>query len=352
MIRIGVLCPSEIAFRRFLPALCKNKNFEYVGVAIANKVEWCGAQHAKNFEDEVFNKIQTNEKLKAENFQKNYGGKLFLGYEEMLYSKEIDAVYIPLPPALHYQWAKMALENHIHVLVEKPATTSLEETKKLINLAKDKNLALHENYMFMFHSQIREIDQVIKHGNIGDIRLFRIDFGFPERAPNDFRYNKALGGGALIDCGGYTLKYANYLLGGNAKIICANSLYTNKYDVDIAGSATLKNENGQIAQVSFGMDNDYRCSIDIWGSKGTLKSGRILTAPDGFEPSYDISNNGETQHYQMSADDSFSKSLQYFNDCINNEVIRIQSYENIHHQGQLVQDFINLASQDMSKPII
>lgn len=340
MIKIGVLCPSEIAFRRFLPALSQNKNFEYVGVAVANKMEWYGSQAAKDVDDAVFNEIQENEKIKAENFQKNYGGKLFLGYEEMLSSKEIDAVYIPLPPALHYHWAKMALEKGLHVLVEKPATISLENTQELIRLAKSKNLALHENYMFMFHSQIQEIERVVQAGSIGDVRLCRIDFGFPERAPNDFRYNKALGGGALIDCGGYTLKYADYLLGGNAEIVCASSLYIDKYDVDIAGSATLKNDKGQVIQVAFGMDNDYRCNIDIWGSKGTLKSGRILTAPVGFEPSYDISKNGETEHHMMSADDSFLKSINYFYDCIKDEKIRYESYENICKQGRLVDDFI------------
>lgn len=340
MIKIGILCPSEIAFRRFLPALSQNKDFEYVGVAVANKMEWYGTQKAEEIDDEVFNKVQKNEKLKAENFQKDFGGKVFLGYGEMLASKEIDAVYIPLPPALHYHWAKMALEKGLHVLVEKPATISLEDSQELIHLAKGKNLALHENYMFMFHSQIQEIERSVQAGSIGDVRLCRIDFGFPERAPNDFRYNKALGGGALIDCGGYTLKYADYLLGGNTEIVCASSLYTDKYDVDIAGSATLKNEKGQVVQVAFGMDNDYRCSIDIWGSKGTLKSGRILTAPVGFEPSYDISKNGETEHHMMSADDSFLKSISYFYDCIKDEKIRHSSYENICKQGMLVDNFI------------
>ena len=53
--------------------------------------------------------------------------------------------------------------------------------------------------MFIYHSQLDEIDNMISSGEIGDIRLYRISFGFPMRAANDFRYNKALGGGALID---------------------------------------------------------------------------------------------------------------------------------------------------------
>ena len=40
MIRIGIICPSEIAYRRFLPALKENTEFSYVGVAVATKEEW------------------------------------------------------------------------------------------------------------------------------------------------------------------------------------------------------------------------------------------------------------------------------------------------------------------------
>ena len=45
MIRIGILCPSEIAFRRFLPALRKCEQFQYVGVATASVNEWFGKEN-------------------------------------------------------------------------------------------------------------------------------------------------------------------------------------------------------------------------------------------------------------------------------------------------------------------
>lgn len=101
MIRIGIICPSEIAFRRFLPSLQKAEGFEYVGVAIANKEEFVGAT------DEVLAK----ERAKAQTFVDNYGGKIFEGYGNLIGSSEVDAVYLPLPPALHFQWAKQALQK-------------------------------------------------------------------------------------------------------------------------------------------------------------------------------------------------------------------------------------------------
>lgn len=334
--RIGIICPSEIAFRRFLPAL-KKTDIEYVGVAYATAEEWFD----QNVND-ASSAVIDNERKKAETFKEAYGGKVFSGYENMLTSGEIDAVYLPLPPALHYKWAKRALENGLHVLIEKPSTASLADTEGLVRLAKEKELALHENYMFVFHSQIETINQVVASGAIGEVRLFRIDFGFPDRGKTDFRYNKALGGGALLDCGGYTFKYADLLLGENAELTAANALYTDKYDVEIAGSATLQNDKGQVAQVSFGMDNDYRCSVEIWGSLGTLRSGRVLTAPEGFVPSYEISKNGKTEHFEMQADDAFYKSISHFEKCVENKETRLKNYASILKQEELVERFVKL----------
>jgi len=274
MIRIGIICPSEIALRRFLPALSKLPEFKFVGIATASKTEWEGAN------DDVIE----NEKVKARSFTEHYGGKMFESYSSLIVSKDMDAVYLPLPPALHYQWAKRALLSGKHTLIEKPATTSYRETQDLISIARKRNLAIHENYMFAFHDQLTAVHEIIDRGEIGDVRLYRISFGFPRRAANDFRYDKKLGGGALLDCGGYTIKYASILLGDSAKIRYAQSNYHEDFDVDLFGSAALVNELGITAQIAFGMDNSYKCDLEVWGSKGSLITGRVLTAPDGFTP--------------------------------------------------------------------
>ena len=65
-----------------------------------------------------------------------------------LQHNEVDAIYLPLPPALHYKWGKKVLENGKHLLMEKPFTTSLAETQELLSLAEKKGLAVHENYIY------------------------------------------------------------------------------------------------------------------------------------------------------------------------------------------------------------
>lgn len=342
MIKIGIICPSEIAFRRFLPALSLSSNYEYVGVAVADAKEWFG-EDFQNVDASRRDAVRNGEMEKAENFRQNFGGKIFSSYMELISSDEIDAVYLPLPPALHFQWAKKALEFGKHIFVEKPSTIDRSNTEELLTCAKEKGLAVHENYMFVFHDQLSEIKKVAESGVLGDVRMYRLDFGFPRRAKGDFRYMKALGGGALLDCGGYTLKYASILLGEGAKLDCAKANYTDEFDVDLYGSATMSNPKGETVQIAFGMDNAYKCDLEIWGSKGRLVTGRILTAPAGFEPSYKLITGMEQKECTLPADDTFLKSLQYFAKCVESEEVRKEAYCNIQKQADLVDSFMDKA---------
>lgn len=333
MKRIGVICPSEIAFRRFLPALKEAGCFEYVGVAIASREEFVGAT------DEILAK----EKTKAQAFVDNYGGKIFDGYSSIIYSAEVDAVYLPLPPGLHYKWAKETLTAGKHILVEKPCTTASDDTEDLLREAERNGLAVHENYMFTFHDQLEAVNGIVKSGEIGDVRLYRISFGFPLRAHNDFRYNKALGGGALLDCGGYTLKYASMLLGPTAHLKYAQSNKIEGFSVDMYGSATLVNDAGATAQVAFGMDHNYKCELEVWGSKGTLFTNRILTAPAGFVPEVIIRKGNEEEKRYLPADDAFKKSILHFCHCIENDEIRKSNYQTLLRQAKLIEEFKKMA---------
>lgn len=338
MIRIGIICPSEIAFRRFMPALKKAEDsIVFAGIGYASPEEWFG--DLSNVSAETIKEQQERECAKAQTFIEAYGGKIYKGYQNLIESTEIDAIYLPLPPALHYKWAKMALENGKHVFVEKPSTTSLADTDALIEIASRKSLALHENYMFVFHDQLKALDDVVKSGEIGDVRLYRISFGFPLRAKNDFRYNKALGGGALLDAGGYTMKYANYLLGDTAKVVTAQVNGIDGYEVEMFGSCTMVNDEGLTAQLAFGMDNDYKCEVEVWGSKGTITSNRILTAPEGFVPTYTIKKNQDFETRELPADDAFLKSIMRFVKCVKDNKTRIDNYRILNRQEALVEDF-------------
>lgn len=338
-INIGIICPSEIAFRRFLPSLQKVKEFSFAGVAIATPEEWAGDGKVTADTQTIIEK----ERKKAQTFIDTYGGKIYEGYETLIKSPEIDVVYLPLPPALHYRWARLALESEKHAYVEKPFTTRLADTQDLLGIAGEKKLAVHENYMFIFHRQLQTVQDLITSGEIGKVRQYRISFGFPRRAANDFRYNKALGGGALLDAGGYCMKYASWLLGDSARLVCANSYYEQEFEVDIFGSCTMINDEGTIVQMSFGMDCDYKCELEAWGSKGTMTTGRILTAPDGLEPDMTIKHNQDYTTVKLPADNAFEKSIRRFYDCLTSGEAREDNYRQIERQSSYVEEFKKLS---------
>lgn len=338
--KLGIICPSEIAIRRFMPALQQCKGLEFAGIGVYTKEERFGSNPIS---DEEFKLAIGKEKEKAQVFIDQYGGKLYNGYTEIAASPDIDALYIPLPPSLHFKWAKLALEYGKHVLVEKPSTTSADDTNELVRIASERSLALHENYMFAFHAQLDAIEEIIRSGEIGDIRLYRISFGFPRRAASDFRYSKALGGGSLIDAGGYTIRYATRLLGSTAELKYAQSNYLDEFEVDMYGSAALVNQDGVTAQVAFGMDNNYKCELEAWGSKGCLTTGRVLTAPAGFTPTAIIRKGNEDTVIELPADDAFLKSIMHFMACVEDENVRKERYQIIAKQAELIDEFKKMA---------
>lgn len=319
-VKIGVLGTSDIAYRRFLPALLMDENFEYIGIA-------------------------SRDLNKTQRFIDTYGGKGYKGYNDLIEDSTIQAVYISLPPALHSEWAEKALKAGKHILVEKPFTTSFLETKRLITIAQKENLSIHENYAFLYHCQLSKINEIISSGDVGEVYLIRAAFGFPFRSKEDFRYSKNLGGGALLDCGGYPLLLAALLLGDDVELVSANQQFKDGYDVDLGGFATLINNQGQGAQISFGMDHSYKCELEVWGSKGTLLAPRVFTAPAEYEPELLLTINGNQIIIKIPKDNQFLNSIRFFYDTIIDESIRQRRLEEIIKQAFLVSKFIEISDK-------
>ncbi|MCR5748081.1 MAG: Gfo/Idh/MocA family oxidoreductase [Lachnospiraceae bacterium] len=326
-IRIGVLGPADIAKRRMIPSMIKNDACVFAGVALATDRERGGDSDS----------IPESSRLKAAALQQEFGGKIYEGYVNMLSSDEIDAVYIALPPALHFRWAKKALECGKNVLLEKPFTTSKSDTEELVKTAQKGSLSVSENFAFIYHRQISKIDEIIKSGDIGEIRLIRTNFGFPFRGGDDFRYHRKLGGGALLDCGCYTLKLADRLLQGSMEITSSELYYLEGFDVDIYGAVSAKGKGNIPAQLSFGMDQQYNCELEIWGNKGCIKASRIYTAPPELSVKIDVKCGNEIRSYDIEPDDQFGNSLSAFLEMIEDKDKREASYEALIRQSSLVE---------------
>lgn len=112
---------------------------------------------------------------------KTYPGiKVSTDPDDILLSKEIDAVVIATPVFTHFSLAKKALENGKHVLLEKPMTSTIKEAEELMNLAKQKGLLLMVDHTFLYTGAVMKMKQLINEKSIGEIQYFdssRINLG-------------------------------------------------------------------------------------------------------------------------------------------------------------------------------
>ena len=91
-------------------------------------------------------------------------------------NERIQVVSILTPNFLHYPMAKKLLENNFNVICEKPMTTTYEEAKDLEKIYKSKNLTFAVTYTYTGYPMIRQMKEMIKSGEIGDIQ--RVDLQY------------------------------------------------------------------------------------------------------------------------------------------------------------------------------
>lgn len=319
----GILGTANIAERSIIPAIIATRNNQLKAIA----------SRSQNSADTLADKFQV---IGIE------------GYQRLLENKDINAVYIPLPTGMHYEWVKKALLAGKHVLVEKSAVENYEEATELITIAKQKKLALVENFQFQHHTQHQYVFELLEKDIIGDIRCFRSSFGFPPFSlENNIRYDKALGGGALLDSGAYTLKAVSVMMGGNFEVSDAFLSYHDKFKVDWYGGGSLINrEKNILAQVAFGFDNFYQCNYEIWGSKGKITSHRAFTAKPNFNPPITIELNGEKREEQLPTDNHFHNMIQHFTKIIETKDFE-EEYEKILRQSFLIDTFRQKANTSL-----
>jgi len=290
-VRIGVLGCANVAERHMIPAIKASNNIELIAVA-------------------------SRTKEKSALFAERFSCEAVCGYSNLVDRNDIDAVYIPLPIALHEEWIMNALRKGKHVLAEKSLTADYKSARKIIDKAKSCRLLVMENFMFQYHRQHAFVDKLIRNGDIGEIHFLKSSFGFPPRKQDDIRYNKKLGGGALLDAGGYVLKAAQLFLGSDLTIRGAYLHYDKRLGVDIYGGAIFSNRKGQIAHVSFSFDNYYQCSYEIWGSRGKITADRAFTPPPDFAPKILLEKQDHKQEFVIKPDNHFINILKKFHRSI------------------------------------
>jgi predicted dehydrogenase len=134
--------------------------------------------------------------------------------KDLLNDSAVDVVYVATPHPLHESQALACIEVGKHVLCEKPLTVDAASTERVIQAAKQRGVFLLEAYMYRCHPLLQALIERVKRGDIGELRHIKADFGFRvPRDPQSRLYDLKLGGGGILDVGGYCMSFARLFAG-------------------------------------------------------------------------------------------------------------------------------------------
>jgi predicted dehydrogenase/aryl-alcohol dehydrogenase-like predicted oxidoreductase len=207
------------------------------------------------------------------------GARIVAGYEALLADSEIDAIYIAVPHPFHAEWAIKAAEAGKHVLCEKPIALSAFEADAMIHAARKAGTFLGEAFMYRLHPQTAQLVELVKSGEIGEIRLIKSSFGFamPSFMPEHRLYANDLAGGGILDVGGYPVSMARLLAGAASgkpfaepeKIV--GTAHLGQSGVDEWAAAVLHFPDGLLAEVSCSISLSQDNILRIFGTKGHIE---------------------------------------------------------------------------------
>jgi len=234
-VRIGILSTARVAAKRLVPAMRACQHAVVAGVA-------------------------SREAAKAHAAAAEFGCPAYTSYEAMLGDREIDGVYIPLPNALHAEWAVKAMKRGKMVLCEKPLVGSPGELAHLIRGVRETDGWLEETNQHRFHPLFAAACDWSRKS--GGLRRLDVDFRFELNDADNVRWDPALGGGAALDLGVYGAALARGLAGAEpreARALDCRWHNANGGAVDKALVFELHFASGSIAKIDVAFDRDRIC---------------------------------------------------------------------------------------------
>ena len=139
--------------------------------------------------------------------------------DEMLASGEIDLVIVSTPPNSHYAWAKKALSQGIHVVLEKPMALTTQECDELMKLAADAQLVLVVYQNRRFDLDFLTIKDLIDKGEIGEVFSYESFVGGYSKPCDFWHSNAEISGGAIFDWGSHFIDQILAILPGQVDFV-------------------------------------------------------------------------------------------------------------------------------------
>ncbi|HEY6890147.1 MAG TPA: aldo/keto reductase [Solirubrobacter sp.] len=199
------------------------------------------------------------------------------GYDAVLQSAAIDAVYISTVHTTHAALTVRALRAGKHVLCEKPLAPNNGQVMTMVDVAREAGRCLVEAYMYRFHPQTRDVLRLVAEQVIGDLVHIDASFSFHSGSTEGRLFDPATAGGGILDVGGYPVSYARAIAGAAAgkpfvePITLSAGGTIGTTGVDEWTVARLTFPDGVTASVRAGVRLQDANTVTIHGSAGKIE---------------------------------------------------------------------------------
>ncbi len=198
------------------------------------------------------------------------GGTGYGSYTELVEAPEVEAVYVATPHTFHCEHAILALRAGKAVLCEKPLCVNRRQGEALVAASAESDSFLMEAMWTRFLPAVDQAMTWIEDGAIGKVRMLSCDFGFRcAWRPESRLLDPALGGGALLDVGVYTVALASLLFGHEPVALSAQG-HIGATGVDEQCALLLRYAGGELAVLRSAIRTASPCLARIEGTDGCI----------------------------------------------------------------------------------
>ena len=198
----------------------------------------------------------------------------------------IEVVSIVTPNHMHAGPAIEFLKKNIHVICDKPMTSTMEDAYKLMEVIKESKAHFFLTHNYSGYPVIREMRTLVKNGDLGKIRIVKGNYlqGWLGSKEEDSGSNKQAewrtdpkrsgAAGAVGDIGSHTMHLLEFVTGLQCESVAADlTTFVQGRRLDDDASIMIRMNNNakgnlSISQVATGQENNF--SISIYGDKGAL----------------------------------------------------------------------------------
>jgi predicted dehydrogenase len=217
---------------------------------------------------------------------RSYADYKTMAEEESKKEDGIDVVSIVTPNHMHAAPAIEFLKKNIHVICDKPMTSTMEDAYKLMEVIKESKAHFFLTHNYSGYPVIREMRTVVKNGELGIIRIVKgnyfqgwlgskeEDTGSNKQAEWRTDPNRSGAAGAVGDIGSHTMHLIEFVTGLQCESVAADlTTFVQGRRLDDDASIMIRMNNNakgnlSISQVATGQENNF--NISIYGDKGAL----------------------------------------------------------------------------------